>query len=429
MQTLSALDRRAVLRVEVEAQELKRALDRVKPAVANRQARPSMRAVLVHADDAGMTLCATNLDLTIRTRLHAAVTAPGSVAVAFASLRAVVGRLRGTVVLEASAQAAELAVTAKDGAAKTGLATLPLADFTDVLFRGLDDARGLDLDAVRRVLPAASRDKARPLLGVVLLNGNDVVATDSYRLYVERVTEHLPRCLLPASALTAVAATRHRSADVRVDRFAELAQLTVPDAEYLVRTVPGDWVDYKRLVPRPAETNVVATLRSEDLLDAARQLRPLTTSRSPEPPAWLALQPGRIAITVDVTDVGRGEVEIVADVTGVDRTEHVAFNLGFLAASARACCSERVSVHLRSPRQPAVIVGEGVDWDRPGSGLRLLMPMLLEPPAGVVAFKPRVIPAGGGTHDEGEVGGPPDNVVTIRELRSRRLGRRRAARS
>lgn len=425
MRSLTAPDRRATMRATVEAQDLKRALDRIKPAVDSRSASLPARSVLIDAGNGMLVVCAANGDVTIRTLTRSEVSGAGSVLVPFARLHTVLGRLRGALALEIDdPRNGSLVLTA--GSTRAQLDTSGIVDFPGVTFSGSGPAVPLEIDALRRVLPAVSTDQSRPALCAVLLDGADVVATDSYRLHLERVTDPLPRCLLPGSTLARIAATRHCTLDVRVDETAGLAELTVAETEYIVRTVPGKWVDYKQVIPQPADIRVVATVSSEDLLKAADQLRPLTTSGSPEPAAWLTLAPGRMTVAVGVDGVGRGEIEIPADVYGVGRIEHVAFNLAFLAACVRACGADRVSIHLQDARKAAVVVGEGADWGRSRTGLRLLMPVNLPRPADIVAFA-KPVPAAPaeaavGQHDQ------LDNVVPLRGRRDRRITRRRAGR-
>lgn len=420
MQTQPAPQRRATLRAQVQAQDLKRALERVKPAVRSRAAGPAQRGVLIGGSRRGLTLCATDGDLTIRTSVPGEVSSSGTILVPYAQLNTVVGRRPGAVSLRASGDA--LAVTA--GSTRAHLAAMDVENFSAPVPNGFGVSIPLDLSAIRRVLPAVSTDKSRPLLQAVLLNGTDIVATDSYRLHLERVPDPLPRCLLPKSVLAALAATRHRTVDFTLDEVAGLAQLAVPDTDYVVRTPPSDWVDYRHLVPRPADITIIATARAKDLLGAAVQLRPLTTSTSPPPPAWLVLESDRITVSVDVADVGRGEVEIPATVEGAEGAVHVAFNLAFLAGCVRACDTERVSLHLRDPRKPVVIVGASADWDQPGTGLRLLMPMLLPPPGVASVPTTRTAATDTGNDDSGDVA-TADRVLA---RRTRRTARRRAAR-
>ena len=74
------------MKLTVDRNELWRGLNTVLDAVASKPAQPVLANVLLDATESQLTLSATDLDLSIRTRVTAAVDVPGRVTVPALSL-------------------------------------------------------------------------------------------------------------------------------------------------------------------------------------------------------------------------------------------------------------------------------------------------------------------------------------------------------
>ena len=136
----------------------------------------------------GVELVGSDLELTIRVEAPADTEGEGSSVVPARLLSEIVHKLDpGTVTVEFTDDEARV----EAGRFRTALRTLSAADFPRLTEPGGDGvkvAAGALTDALRQVVPAASRDDARPILTGVLLaasaGGLRLVATDSYRLAV-----------------------------------------------------------------------------------------------------------------------------------------------------------------------------------------------------------------------------------------------------
>lgn len=378
---------RARWRAAVQAPELKRALERVKPAVGARSSIPLSTGVLIEAAHGRLQLTAADTDFTIRTRLEADTRGSGVVLIPFARLQPVVSRMGRTAVLEADTGGG-LCISVGNGRAV--LAGDDASEFPlvrDVDFPG--EAVALDLGALRNVLQAAGARGSALGAGAVLLDGHALVATDGYRMFRERVDGELPTCMIPAPALAALAAGRHRSVGMRVNASVGLAQLATDDSEYIVRLLDTKPIDHRSVTPTHRDIKAVVTVAARELVAALARLRPITAVRSsPRPPVRLAVHHDHITLDVTIPDIASGSTEVRAEAAGIDDVMFIAFNPAWLSACVTACNAERVSIHLRDPRRAVVVVGHGEDWEH-GAGVRLLMPVFIEPPAATVPIRPR----------------------------------------
>ncbi len=131
---------------------------------------------------------ASDLDLTIRVQVPAQVDTDGQAVVPAKLFDGLTTRLKaGVVTFEVEGDDARIAA----GSAKASVRLLPADEFPRV---GEPSGSAVTVDAgpfaeaLRQVIPGASRDDARPILTGVLLtataDGVRLVATDSYRLAV-----------------------------------------------------------------------------------------------------------------------------------------------------------------------------------------------------------------------------------------------------
>src|SRR5262249_54449952 len=150
---------------------------------------PVLSGLRVSPTDSGVELVGSDLELTIRVDAPADIEeGDGSSVVPARLFSEIVHKLEaGTVSVEFTDDGARVGA----GRFRTSLRTLAAADFprlTEPEGAGVMVESGALTEALRQVVPAASKDDARPILTGVLLTasagGLRLVATDSYRLAV-----------------------------------------------------------------------------------------------------------------------------------------------------------------------------------------------------------------------------------------------------
>ena len=396
--------RRSRLGATVDAESFKRALDRVQPAVDARSSVPACRGVLVESADGRLNITATELGLTIRTRIAADTWSCGAVVVPFGPLHSIASHLFGELALELSVDGRLLL----DRGMRAALPCQPASDFpaTPRLLRGRSVP--LDVRALRDVLPAA---KARA--SGVLLDGKDVVAGDAEHLQIAPTSRPIPRCHLPRSAAAAIAQAAGTQLRVRVDGAARRAQFVTPDTSYIVGVLDAPALDPRDLIEADAERSIVATAAAKDFLRALAQLRALQTRSGPAP-VWLAVEADQVVLTTSVPDVAAGAVAVPAVVEGIDgQPLDVPFHPSRLAACVAAAHSRQVSIHLRDAHTSAAVTGNGPDGRSGRPGVRFLAPA-----REALTIAPVIAGAQMGANAPGQAA-VDDNVVSIEYGRSR----------
>ncbi|MGH9035121.1 MAG: DNA polymerase III subunit beta [Acidimicrobiia bacterium] len=378
------------MKFRCERDVLSEAIGSAGRAVASRSgALPILSGLLVRTTDDGLELAGSDLELTIR--VSAAAECDGSGAAVLPA------RLFGDIVRALEPGAVSVDVGDEEARITSGrsdfkLRVLPADDFPrlpELAGSGVRmDAAAL-ADALRQVIPAASRDDARPILTGVLLvaegSGLRLVATDSYRLAVR----DLPGETTLAAALSGAAAEgRHvlvpakalgelqrllgasggpegGAAQVEVSFSDRDACFDTARARVSTRLIEGQFPNYQQLIPSGYPNRL--TVVRESFMEAVKRVRLIGRDRD-NAPIRLAMGPGGLELTAVVHDVGQASEGLDAKYEGIETT--VAFNPEFLLDGLAAITSEEVLVETLDTSKPAIVRSA-----EDGDFLYLLMPV------------------------------------------------------
>lgn len=350
---------------------LKKALTTVKPATTTRSGGLHiLSGAKLVADERGLTVQATDLDLSLTTVVDdARVATPGELVV---SMKVLAGLMKGKAATPVRIALGEDQVAITAGATST-VRTLPAEEWPRIPDRSgfeLTD-HALDLGALAAVNSAASRDQTRPILTGVLLTGQTVVATDSYRLHIcespADVHAEFPTMLLPVATAEALV-KQGGPAFARFSPDGRSARIETPTATTTTRLIEGDFPNWRQLVP----SALPATLQVDraEFAAAVEQVKAVRNDTST--PVRLRLERTRVTVHAVTQDVGTSEVALPAFWNGADLT--VAFNPDFLVALTKGLPSPVLRFSILDALKPAV----AVDTDDIGRRYtRLIMPVRL----------------------------------------------------
>lgn len=236
---------------------------------------PILSNVLISAADAKVQICATNLEVAIRTHLRAKVDRPGSFTVPAKTISEYVGLLRdGQVEVELTGN--ELSVVS--GTAKTKIKGVTADEYP--VIPPVDESYGytVAIDALKnglsRAIVAAAKNEIRPELNSVYFGffterhqGLVLAATDSYRLSEARLPiaqgSHVAQVIVPARAVFEMirlfGANKAEDAEGGARLWVGASQLAVRyDAfEMTTRLIDGKYPDYAQIIPAAFKTTAV----------------------------------------------------------------------------------------------------------------------------------------------------------------------------
>jgi DNA polymerase-3 subunit beta len=363
------------MKLTVSAKPFTADLKAVLPAVANRSGLPILSGVRLEASDDGLVE-ATDLELTARrlVRKGVAVDAAGSVVVpAKALAKAVAAMAEPEIALESAPNDGRAGLHVRTGTRTVTLQSWATEDWPALPpVAEIDPIASIDAsvvaDAFERAALCASDDEARPVLTSVALfftedpPSVEVVATDSYRLGVARIPlSTAPRAsesplLVPARAIRLLAkqlkgvggAVQIRALEASGGDapHASLVAFALPDAEWTVRTVDGEFPNWRQVVPEP-EGGLLEFDPEElgSVLRAASAVHHTTGAQ-----VRLSLD-RECSMAVKDHDLG----EMREALTGASFSPNgagameVVFNPDYLADAIRFCGAERGRMWVRDP--------------------------------------------------------------------------------
>jgi len=370
------------MKLMVSAKPFTAELKSVLPAVATRSGLPMLSGVRLEVSEGEVSIEATDLEFTTRRVVRSEVTVDGAGSVvvpAKALVKAVAAMGEPGVVLESCDGRSGLDVRA--GTRTVTLQGWPTDDWPAApRVAAIDPMASIEasavVDAFERVALCASSDEARPVLTCAALffredpAALEVVATDSYRLGVAQIPVEAGfrvsdgPLLVPARAVRLVAKQLKRAegavqvraleaSGVEPSRASRIA-FSLPDAEWTVRTVEGEFPNWKQVVPNPEGGSF--EFDPEELGSA---LRAATSVRSTTgAPVRLTLD-RTCSLALKEPDLGEMRealTEAKFSPNGAGPME-VAFNPDYLADAIRFCGAERGRMWVRDGLKPALFEG------------------------------------------------------------------------
>ena len=383
------------MKFRCERDALSEAIGSAGRAVASRSgALPILSGLLVRPAADEIHLAGSDLELTIRVSAPAEVDDEGAAVLP--------ARLFGDIVRSLEPGAVSVDVGEDEARIKSGRSDFSLRVLAADDFPRLPEVAGSGVrmdavalaEALRQVIPAASRDDARPILTGVLLvaegSGLRLVATDSYRLGVRDLpgesvlAAHLSgaaaegrHVLVPAKALAELqrllgsGASPGSAAAPGTENTVELsfsdrdACFDTGRARVSTRLIEGQFPNYQQLIPSGYPNRLVVP--REAFIEAVKRVRLIGRDRD-NAPIRLMMSTLGLELQTIVHDVGQATETLDAKYEGSETT--IAFNPEFLLDGLGAIASEEVSVDTLDTSKPAIVrAADGGDF------LYLLMPV------------------------------------------------------
>ena len=354
-------------------------LQTVTRAASTRSAVQALSGVHLVAEDGGVELRATDMELGLRVPLEGQVDRPGAVVLPARLIVDVVRALPGNEV-SLELRSSEQDVEIRGGAATFHIRTLRLEDFPPL--PAIEDGERVEVparafvDTVQKVARSASRDETRPVLTGILVSASGdelrMVATDSYRLSVKETQLEEPLAAgfeanVPARALQELARivgqvpTDTLVASVKTNQVIfEAGGVTLSS-----RLIDGQFPNYRQLLPDAYDHTL--QLVGAEITEVVRRISLLAQKNAP---LRLAFAEGELTVSARTPDIGEASETLPVPFHG--EPLEIGFNPEFLRDGLEAVESGDVLLKLISPLRPGLI--EAAD----GSGfLYLLMPIRL----------------------------------------------------
>ena len=371
------------MRLTIERSNLIRPLARMTRVVERRNTIPILANVLLRADEDGLHLKATDLDLDVSETAPANVDASGSVTVPAHLLHDIVRKLAdGAEVMLRTGE--DGGVTVAAGRSNFRLQTLPSDDFPDLTageFTHAFKVPAADLGMlVDRTAFAISTEETRYYLNGIYMHVVEgklrAVATDGHRLARAEIeapdgTEGMPGVIVPRKTvgelqklLGGMSGSEDEPATVSVELSDAKVRFSLGGVLLTSKLIDGTFPDYQRVIP--TANDKALTLDRHGFAGAVDRVATVSTERGRA--VKLTLEDGLLKLTVNNPDSGSAEEELAVGY-GDDALE-IGFNARYLLDIAGQIEGEEAVFMLNDAGSPTLIRDKGDE-----RALYVLMPM------------------------------------------------------
>ena len=363
------------MKLKIERTALLNGLQMATGVVGNRTTLPILSNVLLKADKDKFWMTATDIEVSVRCAVDAAVTKVGATTVPARRLM--------SIVKELPADEVEIEVDEKHGSSiRCGSSFFKVMGQSDDEFPPLPDFQGkfgytmdqLALKSMlRNVYYSASTDESRYVLNGVFMSfmGDKltVVATDGRRLALAEHDLEFPKeeeseMIVPTKAVNELLQALKDEGQVKICASGNQVMFEFGNVLIISKMIDGDYPNFRQVIPAQSAERIA--MERETLLNAVRRVALLTSEKSNS--LRLTFGKNKLKISVVTPEVGEAHETMAIKYAGKEFA--VAFNPDFLMDPLRHLTNDEVFLELTDELSPGV-----VKCDSPF--LYVLMPMRL----------------------------------------------------
>jgi DNA polymerase III subunit beta len=356
------------MKLTIERAALMKALGHVQSAVERRNTIPILSNVLLSAERDRLTFSATDLDMEIIDEALAQVDQPGQITAPAHTLYEIVRKLPEGADVSLSFTGEDPRLTVQAGRSRFNLPVLPAGDFPVMSSEGLSAAVGVDVNDLIRLIDktrfAISTEETRYYLnGLYLHTVVDggvqklrAVATDGTRLALAEMlapegSAGSPGVIVPRKTV-AEARRLLEDAGEQVDLQVspQKVRFEFNAAALTSKVIDGNFPDYVRVIPK--DNNRVMMVDNKLFAKAVDRVATISAEKSRS--VRMAIEPGRMTLTVRNMEAGQALEEIEIDYGG--EPFELSFNARYLLDVTDQITAEQAEFRFGGPNDPALVL-------------------------------------------------------------------------
>ncbi len=356
------------MQLTIERAALLKALGHVQSVVERRNTIPILSNVLLSADKDGVSFAATDLDMEIVDEAEAVVNAPGQITAPAHTLYEIVRKLPdgADVELKYAGDDPRLAVSA--GRSRFALPVLPSGDFPVMSSDGLSVRYSIMKEDLARLIDktrfAISTEETR-----YYLNGLDLhtvseggeaklraVATDGHRLALAEMAAPEgsaggPGVIVPRKTIDQVRRLLDDgSGPVDIQVSSAKVRFEFGRASLTSKVIDGSFPDYPRVIPR--DNNRLLSVANSLFAQAVDRVSTISAEKSRS--VKLAVEPGKVILTVRNMEAGQAVEEVEVDYDG--EAFEIGFNARYLLDVASQVTGDEAQFKFADPASPTLVL-------------------------------------------------------------------------
>lgn len=369
------------MKFTITRDNLLQGLAAVSASIPTRTTLPVLSNILLEADEGGVQLSGTDLDMAVSVRVPADVEEPGALTVPAKKFQELARELPEQPA-RITTRGDRLELTC--GRASFRLNGLPKDEFPtfpSVNFGESWRIRGEVLHTlIKQTSFAVSTEESRPILNGVLWQLSDqdlkMVATNGHRLArmtVPVATPGAPRVdlIVPPKALEQVQRLFAADADIEVARSENHLGFRHGGTRVFTRLIEGPYPNYEQVIPK--DNDKVALMHRDALTATLRRMAVVASDQTHR--VRISFGGPMVRFGVETPDLGDAHEEIEAHYEG-DPLD-IGFNASYLLEVLRYIPTEEVRLSFKAPERAAVIEPVGTAEQPAPDYLCLVMPLRL----------------------------------------------------
>ena len=348
------------MKFQIEREVFQDALSQVQHVVGTKTTLPILSNVLIRADELGLELSTTNLDVAIAVRVPANVEVPGNTTLPARRLASIVRELPGSGVLVEVDDGNTASVSC--GPSFFKILGLSEAEFPKI--GEFEDAREFTIhqkllgDALRKTAYAISTDETRYVLnGVNFVIGEGkltLVATDGRRLAMVEQNLELEdsidkEVIIPTKAVMELQRLLGDEGEMKVKLTGNQAAFSLNNSNLITKLIEGNYPNYRQVIP--GEPNHRIILEREVLHNAVKRVSLLVNEKTNS--IKFTFGDNRLAISTNSPEIGEAKESLDIKYDGPEMS--LAFNPEFVMAPLRNLDQDEVFLDLIDEASPGVL--------------------------------------------------------------------------
>ncbi len=376
------------MHITVQREKLANAVSHVSKAVSSRTTIPILTGIKIKADEEGLTLTASDSDVSIEVQIPTeeadewgvTVHQPGSIVLTARIFSEIVRKLPGN---EIQIQVDDrLATQIRSGQAEFTINGMDANEFPQLPQLEEDKVFSIPSDLlkamIRQTVFAVSTSEMRPILTGVLWTLDQgqlkFVTTDSHRVASRTAAVD---CSEGLSFSNVVIPGKSCNELVKIlDDDQNPVDIVVADNQILVksknilfysRLLEGTYPDMARVIPQGSKTEIVVS--TKDFLQSIERASLLSREGKSNVVRLVTLPEGSVEITSNAPEIGKvTEIVLPKSLSGEDLK--ISFNAKYMIDALRAIDSTEIRVNFTGGMSPFVIRPTDHDWM-----LHLILPL------------------------------------------------------
>ncbi len=348
------------MKFSVNREKLQKALQRVSSIIGARSMLPLLGNVLIEADNSGLKLCATDLDIRITTTVEAEVSEGGRSTVPARRLTSLVGSF--------SADKIDFEVDDRDhfriscGTGRFTLLGLPAADFPEpAVFDAVRELKLKESEFKKMIMSigyAVSADDSRKVLTGVLMSCKDsvltIVATDGKRMAMQEKAPEVftggdGDAIVPLKAVNETRRLLEGSDPVDIVFGERQCMFRGANFELTSKLIEGNYPNYGQVIPTAFKKEI--DIPVAPFLSKIETVSLLLSESSSF--IILNFESDKLSIQGSSSEFGEGVDSI--DIAYSGEPFEISFNPAYLADPMRNTGCETIKLKLNDPLTPVAM--------------------------------------------------------------------------